>query len=58
MGEVDFGPILRALRGVGYQGWLSVKPFDFSPGPERIARESWAYLKRCVESRDFLVHWW
>ncbi len=49
MGEVDFEPILRALREVGYEGWLSVEPFDFSPGPERIARESWAYLKRCVE---------
>jgi len=49
MGDVDFGPILRALREVGYEGWLSVEPFDFSPGPERIARESLAYLKRCVE---------
>ena len=49
MGEVDFEPILRALREVGYEGWLSVEPFDFSPGPERIARESWAYLKRLME---------
>ena len=49
MGDVDFGPILRALREVGYEGWLSVEPFDFSPGPERIARESLAYLKSCVE---------
>ena len=49
MGKVDFEPILRALREVGYEGWLSVEPFDFSPGPERIARESWAYLKRLME---------
>lgn len=49
MGDVDFVPILRTLREVGYEGWLSVEPFDFSPGPERIARESLAYLKQCVE---------
>ena len=49
MGDLDFGPILRALREVGYTGWLSVEPFDPSPGPERIARESLAYLTRCME---------
>lgn len=49
MGEVDFVPILRTLQEVGYEGWLSVEPFDFSPGPERIARESLAYLERCAE---------
>jgi sugar phosphate isomerase/epimerase len=49
MGEVDFEPILRTLRDVGYEGWLSVEPFDFSPGPEWIARESLAYLRQ-VES--------
>jgi len=49
MGDIDFVPILYTLREVGYEGWLSVEPFDFSPGPERIARESLAYLKSCVE---------
>jgi sugar phosphate isomerase/epimerase len=49
MGEMDFEPILRALQEVGYEGWLSVEPFDFSPGPERIARESLSYLLHCAE---------
>jgi sugar phosphate isomerase/epimerase len=49
MGEIDFGPILRALQEVGYEGWLSVEPFDFSPGPERIARDSLSYLLHCAE---------
>lgn len=50
MGEVDFVPILLTLQEVGYEGWLSVEPFDFSPGPERIAQESLDYLKRCAEA--------
>ena len=49
MGTVDFKPILRALQEVSYKGWLSVEPFDYSPGPEKIARESLAYLKQCAE---------
>ena len=46
-GELDFVPILAALREVGYRGWVSVEPMIFSAGPERIARESIQYLQRC-----------
>ncbi len=44
-GDTDYGPIVEALRQVGYDGFVSVEVFDFSPGPERIARESIRYLK-------------
>ena len=46
MGDVHYEPIIEALRDVNYDGWLSVEAFDFSPGPEHIARASIAYLKR------------
>ena len=46
MGEVDFGPIVDALREMGYEGYVSVEVFDFSPGPEAIAQRSLHYLKR------------
>ncbi len=45
-GEIDFVPIFRALGDVGYDGYVSVEVFDFTPGPETIARESIAYLHR------------
>ncbi len=48
-GEVDFVPIFRALGEIDYQGWVSVEVFDYSPGVERLARESISYMRACLE---------
>ncbi|GIW95989.1 MAG: tagatose 3-epimerase [Pirellulaceae bacterium] len=47
MGQIDFVPILQALKETGYQGWVSVEVFDYSPGVEALARDSIAYLQKC-----------
>ena len=44
-GDFDFGSILRVLEQASYGGYVSVEAFDFSPGGERIARESIRVLR-------------
>ncbi|HID55612.1 TPA: sugar phosphate isomerase/epimerase [Candidatus Poribacteria bacterium] len=48
-GEVDYKPIIAALKDVGYDGYLSVEVFEFDPSPQFIAREGIKYLKEMVE---------
>jgi sugar phosphate isomerase/epimerase len=50
MGELDFAPIFQALRDVRFDGWVSVEVFDYSPGPERLAKESLEYMRQ-VEAK-------
>ena len=45
-GDTDFVEIFGALHEIGYDGWMSVEAFDFSPGPENVARDSLAYMQR------------
>jgi sugar phosphate isomerase/epimerase len=47
-GEVDFRPILAALRGIGYGGYISVEPFEFIPDVGVVARRSVRYLRECL----------
>ncbi len=48
-GDLDFVPILRTLLEIKYQGWVSVEVFDYTPGPEALAKKSIEYLRACLE---------
>jgi sugar phosphate isomerase/epimerase len=50
MGDVDFVPILRALVESGYDRWVSVEVFDYSPGAVETARISIETLRTALES--------
>ena len=44
-GDVEFSPIAETLHEVGYEGFVSVEVFDYSPDPETIAAQSLKYLR-------------
>jgi sugar phosphate isomerase/epimerase len=50
MGETDYVPIFEALLKSGYSGWVSVEVFDYSPGAEAIARESFHNMQEALEA--------
>jgi sugar phosphate isomerase/epimerase len=43
---------LRTLQQVGYDGWVSVEVFDYTPGVESLARDSIQYLRKCLNLLD------
>jgi len=45
-GDVNYEPIIETLKEIGYNGYLSVEVFNFSPGAEVIARKSIEYLRK------------
>lgn len=50
MGETDFVPVFEALLESGYDGYVSVEVFDYSPGPEHIARVSIGTMRAALDA--------
>ena len=44
-GETDFTTVIKALKELKYERYVSVEVFDFSPDPQTIAAGSLHYLK-------------
>ena len=48
-GAMAFGPVLQALREVGYDGVLAVEPFDYQPDGPACAARAAGYLQGLLE---------
>ena len=49
MGNLDFRPILAALKDSGYEGWISAEPFNSEPDPDTVARTALETLRSAAE---------
>ena len=47
-GNVNYPPIIEALRQIDYKGYISTEVFNFEPDAETIARKSIAFLRPLV----------
>ena len=47
-GDVDFAPIFRALQESGYDRWVSVEVFDYSPDAETVAQQSLTNMRKAL----------
>ena len=48
-GPTDFPSVADALIQIGYQGWVSVEPFDYHPTPEECAGISLENMKAAFD---------
>jgi sugar phosphate isomerase/epimerase len=46
--QVDLKPIMEALKESGYDGWVSVEPFDYNPDPDTVAETGLETLKQAL----------
>jgi sugar phosphate isomerase/epimerase len=49
MGRVEFGPIMKSLVESGYDRWVSVEVFDYSPGAAETAKLSIECLTKALD---------
>ena len=47
-GNVDYPPIIEALKAIDYSGYVSTEVFDFTPEPKTIAKRSIDFLKTLI----------
>jgi len=45
LGDYDYKPVMQALKDMSYQRWISVEPFDFSGGGEKVGLDSIRFIR-------------
>jgi sugar phosphate isomerase/epimerase len=43
-GAIDFAATIRAIRGIGYTGWVTVELYPFIENPDEAARRAFQYV--------------
>jgi D-psicose/D-tagatose/L-ribulose 3-epimerase len=48
-GNYNFRPVFDVLARRGFEHWISLEVFDFTPGAEKIAEESLRFIEKQIE---------
>ncbi len=43
-GAIDFAATIKAIRGIGYTGWVTVELYPFIENPDEAARRAFHYV--------------
>ncbi len=49
-GAIDFRATLRAIRDIGYQGWLTIELYPYVDDPDQAARQARQYVTEVLAS--------
>ncbi|MDO8631317.1 MAG: sugar phosphate isomerase/epimerase family protein, partial [Phycisphaerales bacterium] len=47
-GAIDFAAVLDAIRGTGYDDWLTVELYPYLDDPDAAGREALSYINRLL----------
>lgn len=50
-GAIEFGPVLEAIHGTGYDGWLTVELYPYLDDPDAAGRAALEHLSSSLEPR-------
>src|SRR5436305_120830 len=47
-GAIEFGPVLRAIRALDYNGWVTIELYPYVDDPDLAARTALARVQDCL----------
>ena len=50
MGAINFAEVFRAIRAIGYDGWVTVELYPFVDDPDAAARTALSVLKPILDA--------
>ena len=49
-GAIDFTAVMRAIKGIGYEGWLTIELYPYVENPDEAASRGLKRIKEALAS--------
>jgi len=47
-GAIDFEAVFEAIKGIGYNGWITIELYPYQENPAEVAKRTFDFIKRYV----------